>query len=218
MRWGGVWLPYLTAWGCLVWKQDLKPGQTVGIPAASSSVAIAAAQIVRMRGGVSIGLTTSAAKAERLKATPGAAFDHMIVTRDGEGAPLPWHQGIRRIAGAAGVDVFFDPVAAGEFLEKEIHCLARHGTIWIYGLLGEPGKVDVTPLIRKHGAVRGWVLGEIMDAGHETVMGCCREILEGLGSGALNLVMGGTYPLADVRRAHEEMARAAHIGKLALVP
>ena len=26
---GGLWLPYLTAWGCLVWKQNLQPGQTV---------------------------------------------------------------------------------------------------------------------------------------------------------------------------------------------
>jgi NADPH:quinone reductase-like Zn-dependent oxidoreductase len=215
---GGVWLPYLTAWGCLVWKQGLRAGQTVGIPAASSGVGIAAAQIARQRGAVTIGMTTSAGKAERLRAVPGGAFDHIVVTRGEGGRPLPWHKEVRAITGAAGVDVFFDPVAAGEFLEMEIHCLGQHGTIWIYGLLGEPGKVDVTPLIRKHASVRGWVLGEIMDAGRETVAGGCREILDGIGSGELQPVVGGAYRLADVRRAHEEMERGAHIGKLVLVP
>lgn len=44
---GAIWMPYLAAWGCLVWKQQIQPDQVVLIPAASSSVAIAASQIVR---------------------------------------------------------------------------------------------------------------------------------------------------------------------------
>ncbi|NJO93630.1 MAG: hypothetical protein HC820_03345 [Hydrococcus sp. RM1_1_31] len=44
---GALWLSYLTAWGCLVWKQQLQPGQTVMITAASSSVAIASCLIVK---------------------------------------------------------------------------------------------------------------------------------------------------------------------------
>jgi len=48
---GALWLPYLTAWGCLVWQQKIKPDQFIGIPAASSGVALAAAQIVKKRRG-----------------------------------------------------------------------------------------------------------------------------------------------------------------------
>ncbi|MCG8511844.1 MAG: alcohol dehydrogenase catalytic domain-containing protein, partial [Rhodospirillales bacterium] len=33
---GAIWLAYLTAWGCLVWKHGIQEGDRVGIPAASS--------------------------------------------------------------------------------------------------------------------------------------------------------------------------------------
>ena len=56
---GAIWLAYLTAWGCLVGEQNIQPGDIVAMPAASSSVALAAAQIVKNHGGIAIGLTSS---------------------------------------------------------------------------------------------------------------------------------------------------------------
>ncbi|MDA0866974.1 MAG: alcohol dehydrogenase catalytic domain-containing protein, partial [Cyanobacteria bacterium] len=77
---GALWLPYLTAWGCLVWRQNLQPGQWVLIPAASSSVAIAAAQVVKQCGAISVGTTRNPAKLEQLQAMPEACFDYLICT------------------------------------------------------------------------------------------------------------------------------------------
>ncbi len=214
---GALWLPYLTAYGCLVWKQQIKPGDVVALPAASSSVALAAAQIVKHHGGVAIGLTTSPDKVERLNQLDTAAYDHLVVTHDADRNMKPWHRDLRPLA-PNGVDVFFDPVAAGAYLSTEIKCLAQHGCVWVYGLLGAADTVDVTPLIRKHAAIRGWALSELVAAGPDAWLPACRRILDGFAEGWCRQHVDAVYPLADVRRAHEEMHRGRHVGKLVLTP
>jgi NADPH2:quinone reductase len=44
------------------------------------------------------------------------------------------------------------------------------------------------------------------------------ELLEAVANGELEVVVGGTYPLSEVRRAHEEIAARATQGKLLLDP
>ncbi len=216
---GALWLAYLTAWGCLVWKQQLRPGQVVALPAASSSVALAAAQIVKAVGGVAVGLTTSPDKVQAIGALPACRYDHLLVTHDAESrAMLPWHKQMRQITQNRGVDVFFDPVAAGAYLDTEIKCLAQHGCVWVYGLLGSAGNVDVTPLIRKHAAIRGWALAELVAAGESAWRPGCQWILDRFADGTFSQHVGGTFKLDDARRAHEEMEKGRHIGKLVLVP
>lgn len=211
---GAVWLPYLTAWGCLVWKQDIGAGQIVGLPAASSSVSLAAAQIVRHLGGRAIGFTTSPSKVEAIR----DAYDDVVVTHDG-GAMKPWHKDVRALIGDRGIDVFMDPVAAGDYLTTELKCLAEEGTVWLYGhLTGEASATEFGPLLWKRGAIRAWVLWELTRAGRDAWWPGCRWILDRLGDGTFKMHVGGTYALDDVVRAHTEMEKGAHIGKLVLVP
>lgn len=214
---GTLWLPYLTAWGCLIWRQKLHAGDFVAIPAASSSVALAAAQIVRAFGGISIGMTTSPGKVDAIQSVDGGAYDHMVITHD-NGEMRKWHRDLRDITDGHGVDVFFDPVAAGAYLQYEILSLAQRGTVWVYGLLGDPGKVDVTPLIRKHASIRGWSLTELTDAGPATFTPGCEHILQQFAAGRYAQRMAGTFKLDDVQRAHTEMEAGRHVGKFALVP
>ncbi len=215
---GTLWLPYLTAWGCLIWKQQLKPGQFVAIPAASSSVGIAAAQVVKRHGAVAIGMTTSEEKAQVLAHLDESAFDHVIVTHTPERAMNKWHRDLHRITNGQGVDVFFDPVASGEYLNTEIRSMAKHGTIWVYGLLGEPDTVDVSPLIRNYGSIRGWVNNEILEEGGSAAYQGYEEILTGVAAGHYRMHIGGRFKLEDVQHAHAEMEKGRHIGKLVLIP
>lgn len=214
---GALWLAYLTSWGCLVWKQDLQPGQTVAIPAASSSVGLAAAQLVKQLGGTAIGLTSSPQKVARIRALPQCAFDHLIVThRDGH--LLPFHEQLAELTGKRGVNVFFDPVAAGEYFNQELRSLAEAGTIWIYGLLGKPEVVNLQVLIRKRGAIRGWVLAELAAAGPAAFEPGYRHVLDGFSRGIYHQHIGGIFRLDDVREAHRTMERGEHLGKLLLAP
>jgi NADPH:quinone reductase len=200
---GALWLPFMTAWGCLVWQQQLQPGQTVLIPAASSSVGLAAAQVVKQCGGVAIGTTTSPEKIAKLQAMPEAMFD--------------WVREVKQLTKGKGIDVAFDPIAAGEFLNSEIRLLAQGGTIWIYGLLGKPDRVDVSPLIRKSGAIRGWLLNEI--AAHpEAAQQGYQHLLAGLAAGTYRLAVAGSFALREVGQAQAVMETGGHIGKFILVP
>ena len=220
---GAVWLAYLTAWGCLAWKDKLEAGACVGIPAASSSVGLAAAQVVKALGGTAIGLTSSPAKADALRALGAARFDHLVVThdRDADGGRTmrPWHRELKQITDGKGVDVFFDPVASGAYLSAEVRALARGGRIYTYGLLGEPGVVDLSPMIIKRASLHGWVLDEIVSAGEAVWRPACDAILEPVSPTAHS---SSTSPRRthsdDVRQAHEDMQRGEHIGKLVLVP
>ena len=214
---GAVWLPYLTAWGALVWKAKVTPGQIVACPAASSSTALAAAQIARHHGCTTLGLTTSPDKVASLE----SAYDHVVVTherKDGERVMRPWHRDMKQLTDGKGVDVFFDPVAAGAYLNTEIRCLAQHGCVVVYGLLGSPGTVDVTPLIRKHASIVGYVNDEVFSAGRDEMMRGVEHLFEGFASGAYRQSLAARFALADVREAHEAMQRGAHVGKMVLVP
>ncbi len=215
---GALWLPYLTAWGALVWKHNLQPGMIVAMPAASSAVALAAAQIVKKHGGTALGLTTRQSKVAAIKALPTCAYDHVIVTVGDDGKPLPWYKDIKTITNDHGIDVFFDPVAAGAYLETEIRCLAQHGSIYVYGLLGKPDKVDVTPLIRKHAAIRGWALTELVTAGRTHWQPGCEHILQGFADGSYKQHIAGEFKLSDVQNAQQVMETGQHIGKLVLTP
>lgn len=214
---GTLWLSHLTAWGCLLWKQHLQPGQVVGIPAASSSVGLAASQIARRAGAKTIGLTRTQVKAERLQEIPEANFDWIVATHEESGQMRPWYRDIMRLTDGHGVDIYFDPVAAGLYLDYEIRSLGAGGTIWIYGLLEKAGEVDLTPLIRKRAAIRGWVLGELLE--HDDLARAIQlEILRLVARGELQQRVARVFPLEQIQEAHAEMERGAHIGKFVITP
>ena len=122
------------------------------------------------------------------------------------------------------MDVFFDPVAGGAYLDAEVRSLAPRGTIWIYGFLGRSAgldsaeALDLTPLIRKQAAIRGWALSELIEAGEEAWRLGCQHILDGLADGSYCQHIGGTFKLENVRQAHEVMEKGEHVGKLVLIP
>src|SRR5271166_1092284 len=74
-----VWMQYLTAYGALIDIAGLTNGDTVLIPAASSSVGLAAIQIANRVGAVPVALTRGSSKREELRKA-GAA--HVIVTEE----------------------------------------------------------------------------------------------------------------------------------------
>ncbi|MEL6553923.1 MAG: zinc-binding dehydrogenase [Cyanobacteria bacterium J06621_11] len=215
---GALWLPFLTAWGALVWRQNVQPGQTVMLPAASSSVAIAASQIAKQQGCVTIGTTTSPDKVQSIKSLEAAQYDHLVLTKNSEpkNSEPPWWRTVKKITQGKGVDVIFDPVAAGEFLQTEIRLLAEGGTILVYGLLGNPDTVDVSPLIRKDASIRGWLLNYL--AGTSAEQTGYQHILERVNTGQYRLPIAGKFSLAQVREAHTEMELGQHIGKYILQP
>lgn len=105
------------------------------IPAASSSVGLAAIQVAKDAGAVAIAATRTAEKREELLAL-GA--DHVIAT-DVEDLPAR----VREISVGKGARVIFDPVG-GPFVEQLAAAAASRATIFLYG--GLSGQSTVYPL------------------------------------------------------------------------
>ena len=97
-----VWMQYLTAYGALIDIAELKAGETVVIPAASSSVGLAAIQIANKVGATPIALTRGQSKRQALL-DAGAA--HVIATDEQDLV-----KEILGITGGKGARVVFDPV------------------------------------------------------------------------------------------------------------
>src|SRR6516165_4078484 len=97
-----IWMQYLTAWGALVHIAGVKAGDFVSIPAASSSVGLAAIQIVRDSGATAIAVTRRGAKKDELFAL-GA--HHVIASEEED-----YVARVKEITGDKGVGITFDPV------------------------------------------------------------------------------------------------------------
>jgi NADPH:quinone reductase-like Zn-dependent oxidoreductase len=97
-------MQYLTAYGALIDLGKLSRGDTVLIPAASSSVGLAAIQIANRVGAVPVALTRGPSKRQALL-DAGAA--HVIATDEQDLV-----KEVLEIAGGQGSRVVFDPSAA----------------------------------------------------------------------------------------------------------
>src|SRR5712672_209950 len=121
-----VWMMFITAYGALVFDAQVKAGDFVIIPAASSSVGLAAIQIANYAGATPIALTRTSDKKKRLQE---AGAVHVIATQEQDMVAE-----MMRITNGNGARVAFDPIGGPDF-PKLIATLANQGIVYIYGPL-----------------------------------------------------------------------------------
>ena len=199
-----VWMQYFTAWAILeAGKAEI--GDHVLIPAASSSVGLAAIQIANWAGAVPVALTRSSAKKAALLAQ-GAK--HVIATGETDLAAE-----VMRLTGGKGAAVAFDPVG-GPYVETLAGAMGEDGVIIIYGSLSnQPTPYPHWPAASKSLSLRGWVASYIWNnpARFERVRGL---ILRGLAEGHLKPVIAKTFPLRQIAAAHAYLESNAQVGKV----
>jgi len=121
-----VWMMFVTAYGALIEDAKVTKGDFVLIPAASSSVGLAAIQIANYAGATPIALTRTSEKREQL-AKIGAP--HVIAMEETGLVEEVMHP-----TNGQGARVVFDPVGGPTFA-KLISTLTPGGIAFIYGLL-----------------------------------------------------------------------------------
>lgn len=148
-----AWMQYLTAWGALVYFGKVGRGDFVSIPAASSSVGLAAIQIVRDAGATAIAVSRRSSKREELF---GLGAHHVIVSEEED-----YVARVKEITNGKGVRITFDPVA-GPFVEKLAAASAQDGIIFIYGGLSmQPTPFPLFQSFRNAVSLRAYSLREI---------------------------------------------------------
>jgi NADPH:quinone reductase-like Zn-dependent oxidoreductase len=200
-----IWTQYLTVWGAFIHHAKLKPGQSVLITAASSSVGLAAIEFARLLGALPIAVTRGVGKK---KALLDAGALHVIASED-EDVP----DGVRKHTQGKGADLIFDPIA-GSFLETLAECAASGATIIEYGWLsGEPTPFPLFPAFQKALTVRGYTLYEFVT---DPVLRPKAErfIYEHLEQGKLKPKIDRTFPLSKIVEAHHYLESNQQVGKV----
>jgi len=199
-----VWMANFTAMGIIeVGKAGL--GDFVIIPAASSSVGIAAMQLANWAGAEPIAATRTSAKADALR---GLGAKHVIATQEMD---VPAE--VKRITGGKGVRLVFDPVG-GPYVMTWAECMAERGVLFQYGgLSGEPTPYPHWPAAFKSLSVRGWVASFIWNKPHRYAR-AHQLILQGFASGHLKPVIAKTFPLAQIADAYRYLESNQQLGKI----
>ncbi|POR47435.1 NADPH:quinone reductase-like Zn-dependent oxidoreductase [Paraburkholderia eburnea] len=200
-----VWMMFVTAYGALIEDAKVTHGDFVVVPAASSSVGLAAIQIANYAGATSIAVTRHASKKQALL-DAGAA--HVVVTDETDLV-----EEIMRITNGQGARVAFDPVGGPNFA-KLISALSFKGIAFIYGALDErETTLPVLEMIAKVITVKAHNIW--LTSGDETRRKAAVEfVLGGLESGALKPVIDRTFGFDEIVDVHRYLETNGQFGKI----
>jgi len=204
-----LWTSYLATYGMLVDAGNIKQSDFVIINAASSSTGLAAIQMVNYCGGISIALTTSPRKKERLLA---AGAKYVVDTSDTE-----FGKKILAITNGHGADIILDPVTGKNF-NQLVQTIAVNGKVFIYGVLSlEQAIFPSLPVLIKTPTIRGYSTGEVL-ANPEKLSRAVEYINKGISAGMLKPIIDRTFTLEEIALAHGYMETNAQFGKVVVNP
>lgn len=187
----------LTAWHLLRSSARLRTGESVVVHSAAGGVGSLAVQLAREFGAGRVLAQASTPAKERLALELGA--DAVITYPLQEKA-----------------DVILDAVG-GELFDRALDSLASFGRLVTYGNASRAGFTPVDPALlgRINASVVGFWLRPVL-AAPGAVSGPLKELFALAAAGRLKPVTGSAYPLADARRAHEDLLARRTVGKVIL--
>lgn len=200
---------FFTVWSNVFDRARLQPGEVFLVQGGTSGIGVTAIQLAKAWGATVI---ATAGSDDKCKACLDLGADHAINYRTHD-----FVAEAKRITGGRGVDVVLDMVA-GDYVAREIQCLAEDGRIVIIAVQGGvEAKIDAGLVLRRRLVVTGSTLrprpvafkAAIAKALHTTVW-------PWLEAGRIKPVIHQTFAAADAAGAHALMESNQHIGKLVM--
>jgi NADPH2:quinone reductase len=188
----------------------VRAGETILVHAAAGGVGSILVQWAKMLGAVVIGTVGSAAKAELARRH---GCDHVILYREEDVAAR-----VREITGGAGVPVAYDSVGAATF-EGTLASLSRRGLFVSFGNASGPVPPFAPARLSQMGSLfltRPTLFDYV--ATTPELDASAQALFDVIASGAVEIEIGQTFPLAEVRRAHETLEARETIGASLLIP
>jgi NADPH:quinone reductase len=196
-----LWVAYSTAYGALLEKARMRPGDHVLISAASSAVGLAAVQVANQIGAIPLAITRHTAKEKDLLAAGAAA----VIATDRDDLA----EAVSRHTGGAGADIILDAVM-GPGLPDLAKTARPGGTLITMGWLDDrPALFPMTwPL-----TIMGYASFEhTLDP--VAVRRIAAFLTAGLRTGALRPVIDKVFALDDIADAHRYLEKGQQVGKI----
>jgi NADPH2:quinone reductase len=204
---------FITAHDALFTQADLRTGENVLIHAAASGVGTAAVQLAHAAGATVFGTSRTSEKLERIRALD-LGLDEGITVGDN---PASFVDAVRRRTGDKGADAILDLVG-GPYLAANLEALAPRGRLLCVGTTaGAKSDLDLSIVMRK----RLWIVGTVLRARSicekaEATRRFASHVLPLVVRGLVRPVIDRTYPIEEIRAAHERLESNATFGKIVL--
>ena len=200
----------LTAWHLFRTSAKLAEGESVVVISGAGGVGSLAVQLAKPFGAGRVIATASSEEKRRLTRELGADAAVDPAAEDLTAALIEANEGER-------VDAVFE-MAGGRIFDQTFDALAPFGRIVTYGIASrQPNQVDTGRLMRKSRSVIGFWLMHCLGR-RDMLEEPLQDLFERVASGELRPEVGGTYPLSEVRQAHEDLQGRRTTGKLLLDP
>lgn len=200
-------IAHLTAWLALHRIGGIEAGDRVLIHAAAGGVGLAAVHLARAAGAHVLGTAGSDEKREYLRSI---GVSHVFDSR----TTLP-SDAVLAATGGHGVDLVLNSLT-GDAIDEGIRSLAPGGRFLEIGLRELRTEAEVAAL-RDDVVYSSMVLGEWCRREPLAVREMWRDLVELLESRRIPAPRVRTFPLARVEDAFRFMARAHHVGRIAVV-
>jgi NADPH2:quinone reductase len=185
------------------------PGQTILVHAAAGGVGLIMCQWAKHLGVNVIGVVSTEAKADLARAN-GAA--HIIIGHANLAAE------VKRITGGAMVPVVYDSVGRDTFTPS-LDCLAPLGLMVSYGSASGPvPPVDVGMLAAKGSLFLTRPSLASYTASRADLVACANDLFNAVTTGAVDIQVHQTFPLADAKAAHTALEARQTTGSTVLIP
>jgi NADPH:quinone reductase len=200
---------FFTVWSNVFQRAALQPGETLLVQGGSSGIGVTAIQL-------------AAAMGHRVFATAGSDDKCRACERLGAERAINYKTEdfsavVKELTGGKGVDVVLDMVG-GDYIKREIACLADDGRIALIALLGGArAEVDLGQVLRRRLTITGSTLRPRPVAFKAQIARELRErVWPLIEAGKIRPVIYRSFPLEQAAQAHALMESSAHVGKIML--
>jgi NADPH2:quinone reductase len=200
---------YFTVWSNVFDRARLAPGESLLVQGGTSGIGVTAIQLAAALGHAVFGTAGSDDKARACEVL-GARRGINYRTED-------FVTVVKEETAGRGVDVILDMVA-GDYVPRELSCLADDGRLVIIALQGgAQASLDLAAVLRRRLTITGSTLRPRSVAFKATIAERLRSVVWPLiEAGRIKPIVHSTFPLARAADAHRLMESSEHIGKIVL--
>jgi NADPH2:quinone reductase len=198
---------FFTVWSNVFDRAGLTGKETLLVQGGSSGIGVTAIQIAKALGHR---VFATAGSEEKCRACEALGAERGINYRTEDFVEV-----VKAATGGKGADVILDMVA-GDYITREINCLADDGRLVVIALLGgAKATVDLGQILRRRLTITGSTLRPRPIEFKAAIVSKLREhIWPLLESGTIKPVIHKVFSLEEAAEAHRLMESSTHIGKL----